>query len=180
MAESWIKIRATVNEIYKHFEECPSSLFYIKWYSSEYDGIEHYKGNDNATITFKVLLRHNEIGNRSIERKSSYTLESVEQTLYEKVKEHIKEQISEIEEKYMKLNNIEESENISKIINNCAFVLDGIDIRNKENNNQEEYPEWATKENIELIENWSYYQKELNNMSSNNEKVYEKDIDIEY
>lgn len=187
MAESRIKIKSTVNEINKHFKECPSKYFYIKYFNGE----KNYKGNDDEKITFEVLIRHNEIGNRDIERKQAYTLETLEQTLAEKVKEYIKEEISIIEEKYMKLNNIdkEKDDNISRIINNCAFILDGIDKRNEKNNNQEKYPEWATEENLELIENWSYYHKELSNLSSskksnnviyNNEKVCENDIDLDY
>lgn len=91
MAESWVKIKASVNEIHKHFKECPSSLFYIKSYNSEYNGIQHYKGNDDAIISFEALVRHNEIGKRSIERNATYTLDSLEKAITEKVKEYEKE-----------------------------------------------------------------------------------------
>lgn len=91
MAESWIKIRASVNEIYNHFEKSPSELFYIKWYNSEYNNIQHYKGNDEEVITFEALIRHNEIGNRTIERSAPYTLDSIEKTLTKKVKEYEEE-----------------------------------------------------------------------------------------
>ena len=92
MAESRIKIRASVNEINKHFTECPSKLFYIKHYNSKYGGVQHYKGNDEEIISFEVLIRHNEIGEKSIERKQSYTLETLEKKLSELVKEYDKEQ----------------------------------------------------------------------------------------
>ncbi len=91
MAESWIKIRASINQIHKHLEECPSQLFNIKCYKSEYGGTQHYKGNDDEIITFEVSIRHNEIGNRTIERSSPYTLDSLEKTIVEKVKEYEKE-----------------------------------------------------------------------------------------
>lgn len=91
MAESWIKIKASVNEIHKHFEQCPSPLFHIKYFTSNYNGIQHYKGNDDTIIGFEVLVRHNEIGNRTIERSSPYTLNSLEKTISEKVKEYEKE-----------------------------------------------------------------------------------------
>ncbi|MCI9038894.1 MAG: hypothetical protein HFJ29_03335 [Clostridia bacterium] len=91
MAESWIKIKASVNEIYKYFKQCPSPLFNIKHYNSRYDGIEHYKGNDDAIISFEALVRYNEIGNRTIERSAPYTLNSLEKTIAEKVKEYKKE-----------------------------------------------------------------------------------------
>lgn len=91
MAESWIKIKASVNEIHKHFEECLSSSFNIKYYNSKYNGIQHYKGNNDAIITFEALIRHNEIGNRTIERNLPYTIDSLEKTLTEKIKEYEKE-----------------------------------------------------------------------------------------
>ncbi len=72
-------------------------------------------------------------------------------------------EIISVEEQFSKLNNLSENDNIYRVINNCSFILDGIDYRNsrktkKEKN--EEYPEWATKENIELIEKWSRLQRE--------------------
>ena len=84
MAESRLKIKASVNEISKHFKECPSKYFYIKYYNGE----KNYTGDDNKTIVFETFIRHNEIGNRSIERSSPYTLQSLENTLIEKVEEY--------------------------------------------------------------------------------------------
>lgn len=72
-------------------------------------------------------------------------------------------EITSVEEQFSKLNNLNENDNIYRVINNCAFILDGIDCRNNRKINQknkEEYPEWATKENIDLIEKWSKLQKE--------------------
>lgn len=82
MAESHIKIKASANEINKHFEENPSKYF---------DGEKNYKNNDNEKIVFKVLIRHNEIGNRSIERSQPYTLKKLEEILAHKVIEYEKE-----------------------------------------------------------------------------------------
>lgn len=84
MAESRIKIKASVNEINKHFETNPSKYFYIKWFNGE----KNYTGDDNKNIVFETLIRHNEIGNRSIERSSPYTLQSLENTLKENVEEY--------------------------------------------------------------------------------------------
>ena len=84
MAESWIKIRATVNEIHRNFENCPSKLYYIKYY----DGTKDYKGNPDEKILFNALIRHNEIGNRKLERSQPYTLDTLEKNLTKKVKEY--------------------------------------------------------------------------------------------
>lgn len=84
MAESRIKIKSTVNEISKNFNENPSKYFYIKYYNGE----KNYKGNDDEEIVFDVLIRHNEIGKRNIERKQPYTIETLEQVLSKKVKEY--------------------------------------------------------------------------------------------
>ena len=92
MAESRIKIKASVNEIYRHFKKCPSQLFYIKYYNSEFNGVQHYKENDNEAILFEVLIRHNEIGKRTLERKQPYTLSSLEKKLSDLVKEYEQEQ----------------------------------------------------------------------------------------
>lgn len=91
MAESWIKIKASANEIQKHLEQSPSQLFNIKCYKSEYGDVQHYKGNNDEIISFEVLIRHNEIGNRTIERSLPYTLDSLERTLAQQVKEYEKE-----------------------------------------------------------------------------------------
>lgn len=84
MAESRIKIKASVNEINEHFKTNPSELFYIKWFNGE----KYYTGDDNKVIVFETLIRHNEIGNRNIERNSPYTLDTLEKTLSSKVKEY--------------------------------------------------------------------------------------------
>lgn len=179
MAESRIKIKSTVNEMDKNFRACPSEYYYIK----HYNGSKNYKGNDNETIVFEVLLRHNEIGKRNIERSQPYTFDTLEKTLSEKVKEYILEQISDIENKFAEINNINKDENnISNAINNCAFTLDGIDIRNKQHGDteKEKYPDWATKENIELIEEWSSLNKKLNKETSKEVQKENETIDLDY
>lgn len=164
MSESRIKIKASVNEIYKHFKESPSKYFYIR----HYNGDKYYKGNDNELIIFEARIRHNEIGNRSIERSNPYTLVTLEKILSEKVKEFEKEQenykkeidkIKVIEGIFAKENDLDANQNVYNIMNECAFILDGIDERNKKNEEngrtKEKYPKWATERNIELIEQWS-------------------------
>lgn len=87
MAESDVKIKASLNEIRKEFEKSPSKYYYIKYFN----GKENYKGDDDEKIVFDVHLRHNEIGKRSIERKNPYTLETLEKTMEKYVKLHEKE-----------------------------------------------------------------------------------------
>lgn len=89
MAESRIKIRATANEINKNFNETPSKYYNIKYFKGE----KYCEGKDDVPIVFETLIRHNEIGNRSIERSSPYTLDTLEKTLEEKVKQYEKEQM---------------------------------------------------------------------------------------
>ena len=97
MGESRIKIIATVNEINKHFKECPSEYFYIK----SFNGEKNYNGNDNEIITFETLIRHNEIGNRTIERSSPYTISSLEEKMSKLVNEYKKEEaLSKEDEEY--------------------------------------------------------------------------------
>lgn len=89
MAESWIKIRATANEMNKNFYNQDLSEFYfIKYFKGK-----NYDGKDDVPIVFETMIRHNEIGNRTIERSSPYTFETLEKTLAEKVKEYEQEQI---------------------------------------------------------------------------------------
>lgn len=178
MSESRIKIRATVNEINKNFRECPSKYYYIR----HYDGSKNYKENDDEPIVFEVLIRHNEIGKRSIERKNPYTFDSLEKTLTQKVTEYINEQILDVENKFAQINKISKNENISKIINNCALILDGIDFRNQNNvdGKKEDYPNWATKEVIELIEEWSYLNKKLNEEKFTHLQKDDETIDMNY
>ena len=164
MSESRIKIKASVDEIYKHYKESPSKYFYIR----HYNGDKYYKGNDKELIIFEALIRHNEIGNRSIERGTPYTLNTLEKTLSEKVKEFEQEKanykreidkIKAIEDMFAKENNLDTSKSVYDVMNNCAYTLDGIDMRNQRNEEKgkikEKYPKWATERNIELIEQWS-------------------------
>lgn len=68
--------------------------------------------------------------------------------------------IKEIEDMFAKENNLDTSKSVYDVMNNCAYTLDGIDMRNQRNEEKgkaqrEQYPKWATKRNIELIEQWS-------------------------
>ena len=88
MAESRIKIRASAKEMWIHYKEhYDKPLFYIEDYASAYDGIEHYHGNKNEKIIFTALIKHQEIGERTIERSQPYTLSSLRKTLNKKVLE---------------------------------------------------------------------------------------------
>lgn len=102
MAESIIKIKATVNEMNKQFKDCPSPYYYIKYFNGE----KNYKGKDDEPIVFEVRIRHNEIGGKNIERTHPYTFETLEKTLSKKVREFEQEQ---------KINKeIDESNNLQK------------------------------------------------------------------
>lgn len=96
MAESRLRIKASANEINEHFNKCPSELFYIKWFNGE----KNYTGDDNKVIVFETLIRHNEIGGRTIERSSPYTLQTLEKTIKEKVEEYEKEQENDVDYDY--------------------------------------------------------------------------------
>lgn len=91
MAESRIKIRATANEINKNFNDTPSKYYNIKYFK----GDKYCEGKDDVPIVFETLIRHNEIGDRSIERITPYTLATLEKTLEEKIKEFEQEQMME-------------------------------------------------------------------------------------
>lgn len=96
MAESRLKIKASANEINKHFEENPSKYFNIKWFN----GGKNYTGDDNKVIVFETLIRHNEIGNRDIERPQPYTLQTLEKVLKEKVEEYEQELKDDVDYDY--------------------------------------------------------------------------------
>lgn len=87
MAESDVKIRASHNEMLKEFNESSSKYYYVKYFNGE----KNYKGDDDEQIVFDAHLRHNEIGNRSIERSNPYTFKSLEETIEKYVKEYEKE-----------------------------------------------------------------------------------------
>lgn len=87
MAESNIKIKASVNEMDKKLRNSGSEYYFIKHYRES----KYYKGNDDEPIVFEVDIRHNEIGKRSIERKQPYTFATLEQILAAKVAEYEKE-----------------------------------------------------------------------------------------
>lgn len=86
--ESHIKIRASLNRMKQEFSKGNSPYYFIKYYN----GTKDYKNNDNEPIIFECLIRHNEIGNRKIERSTPYTFETLESTLERKCKEYEEEQ----------------------------------------------------------------------------------------
>lgn len=87
MAECYVKIKASLDEMVKNFNEVPSKYYNVKYYNGE----KNYNGNNEEKIIFEVLLRHNEIGNRSIKRSSPYTFETLEKKLEKCVKEYEEE-----------------------------------------------------------------------------------------
>lgn len=87
MAESYIKIKSSYNELKKEMDESKDPYFYIKYF----DGDKTYKGDDNEKIIFEVLIRHNEIGNKSVERSAPYTLSTLKKTMEKYVKEYEEE-----------------------------------------------------------------------------------------
>ena len=281
MAESRVKIKASANEINKHFNENPSPYFNIKYFNGE----KYYTGDDEKIITFETLIRHNEIGERSIERSSPYTLKSLEKNLKEKVEEYEKElnnkkirvisgkcmggindtliyeininykgiedvidvncsfnhklekniwyvssskldisikdryniievissnppsimsdveskvynidlqegitstnfkELVEIEDQFSKSNNIKNKDNIYREITRCAYFLNNIDDENAKKTKNEKkinYPEWATKEIIELIKRWYEVQKNIDYQVVNNKNFEENEYDYEY
>lgn len=82
--ESYIKIKSSLERMNKEFKESKSSYYHIRYFN----------GNDSENekeIVFDCLIRHNEIGNRTIERSAPYTFESLEKTLEEKCREYDEE-----------------------------------------------------------------------------------------
>lgn len=85
--ESRIKIKASLNTMESKFKDSNSPYYFIKYY----DGTDNYKDDDNEIIIFKCLIRHNEIGNRRIEKSTPYTFETLESALEKKCMEYEKE-----------------------------------------------------------------------------------------
>ena len=72
-----------------------------KWLIKHFKGDKYCEGKEDVPIVFETLIRHNEIGDRSIERSSPYTLDTLEKTLKEKIKEYEQEQmITKDDEEY--------------------------------------------------------------------------------
>lgn len=86
--ESYIKIKASTNKMNEEFKNGCSPYYYVKYFN----GKENYNGNDDEEIIFNCLIRHNEIGNRNIERSAPYTFKSLEEVLEKKCKEFEEEQ----------------------------------------------------------------------------------------
>lgn len=85
--ESRIKIKASLNKMESKFKDSNSPYYFIKYY----DGTENYKNDDKEEIIFDCLIRHNEIGNRKVERSAPYTFETLESSLKKKCMEYEKE-----------------------------------------------------------------------------------------
>ena len=85
--ESRIKIKSSLNTMKSKFNDSNSPYYFIKYY----DGKDNYKNDDNEIIIFNCLIRHNEIGDRKIERFAPYTFETLESALEEKCMEYKKE-----------------------------------------------------------------------------------------
>lgn len=86
--ESYIKIKSSTNRMNEEFTNSNSPYYYIKYFN----GNENYKGDNEEEIVFECLIRHNEIGNRKIERSAPYTFETLEKTLEKKCKAYDDEQ----------------------------------------------------------------------------------------
>lgn len=86
--ESHIKIKSSLIEMDNKFYNSNSPYYFIK----NYDGSKNYKDDDNELIVFECLIRHNEIGNRKIERSTPYTFKTLETTLENKCREYEEEQ----------------------------------------------------------------------------------------
>lgn len=86
--DSYVKIKSSLNKMEQNFNKSNSKYYYIKYYN----GTKNYKNDKNEPIVFECLIRHNEIGNRKIERSSPYTFETLESTLKQKCKEYEEEQ----------------------------------------------------------------------------------------
>ena len=83
--ESDIKIRTSLKRMQEEFKKSDSKYYYIKNY--------HHNGkieNDNRSVVFECLIRHNEIGNNSIERGKPYSFEELEKELEIKCEEYAK------------------------------------------------------------------------------------------
>lgn len=104
MAESWIRIKATYNEIEKDFHECPSDYYYIRNLESE----KEYNGNADEPIIFKVFIRHCELGGRKLREDKPYTLKSLNNVLKKMSKEYKNKKLQE--DKEVENNNHDEEE----------------------------------------------------------------------
>lgn len=87
MAESYIKLRATWNDIERDANEGLSEYYFIKYCKAVNPNIK-----EDELGLYEVMIRHNEIGNRTIERNSPYTISSLEKVLSKFVKKYEKEQ----------------------------------------------------------------------------------------
>lgn len=79
---SYIKIKSLANIMNEDFINVNSPYYYIKYFN----------GDDNKEIIFECLIRHNEIGNKKLQRAMSYTFKTLEKILKKKCKEYADEQ----------------------------------------------------------------------------------------
>lgn len=86
MAESRIKIRATLTEMRNEFNNPKSNYYDIR----HYNGIKDYIDEDN--IIFDVLVRHVELGNKKLERKKPYTFTTLKETIENIINDNQKEE----------------------------------------------------------------------------------------
>lgn len=82
--ESYIKIKSSISQMKNKFNNSDSKYYYIKYYSICNNNVE----DNNSIAIFDCLIRHNEIGNKSIERTDPYTFESLEKILKDKCDEY--------------------------------------------------------------------------------------------
>lgn len=106
MAESWIKVKATYNEISKDFKECPSDYYYIRNLESE----KEYNGNADEPIIFNVLIRHCELGGKKLRQNKPYILKSLDKVLRKMSKEFENKKLQQNEEIKCNENNNQEEE----------------------------------------------------------------------
>ena len=87
MAESYVKIKTTLNDMKREFNNSSYKYYSVKYYK----GKEYCNVADDEETVFDVHLKHDQIGNRSIERGSPYTFDTLEKTLEKYVKEYKEE-----------------------------------------------------------------------------------------
>ena len=87
MAESYVKIKTTLNDMKREFYNSSYRYYSVKYYK----GKENCNVADDEETVFDVHLKHDQIGNRSIERGSPYTFDTLEKTLEKYVKEYKEE-----------------------------------------------------------------------------------------
>lgn len=83
--ESYIKIRTSYKKLQEEFENGDNKYYFIKFYHRD-----EPVNDENKSVVFECLIRHNEIGNCSIERNKPYSFEELNQLLETKCKAYEK------------------------------------------------------------------------------------------